>query len=211
MLVCLIGSIRGGPAAWETLKTQVLRPLKADLGILGTQTHPEQAPLFSIARYIWSIPEHVDWGEALDASGREISVWIGGPSKYDIKTLNDSPYIHSLVTMDTYTSTLNSFYGRAEATLEDVDADKAGFGLYNLYAAAEAPASRANHPPEKGLMEEEEEEEEEEGDGFKSLDELDMLAISAYVKSKEAPIISIWASDIPDIWLAGLADFLTDA
>ena len=67
ILVCLIGNLRGGPEFWSTLILRVLRPLHADLGILGEQTHHEQTILFAAARFIWRVPEHRDWGVALDA------------------------------------------------------------------------------------------------------------------------------------------------
>ena len=43
LLVCVIGSIRGGTRAWDTLLERVIRPLSAHLAILGRQTHTEQA------------------------------------------------------------------------------------------------------------------------------------------------------------------------
>ena len=52
LLVCVIGSIRGGTRAWDTLLERVIRPLSAHLAILGRQTHTEQARLFAAAKYV---------------------------------------------------------------------------------------------------------------------------------------------------------------
>ena len=54
LLVCVIGSIRGGTRAWDTLLERVIRPLNAHLAILGRQTHTEQARLFAAAKYVWA-------------------------------------------------------------------------------------------------------------------------------------------------------------
>ena len=66
--MCVIGSVRGGPSAWDSLFAHVLDPLRADLAILGKQTSPEQKMLFQRARYVWNdVPEHNNWAEMLDA------------------------------------------------------------------------------------------------------------------------------------------------
>ena len=78
LLVCLIGSIRGGPQAWRSLVERVLQPLSADLAILGAQTHREQDDLFRAARYVWTdVPEHEDWGAALDMFAPPPYQWRG--------------------------------------------------------------------------------------------------------------------------------------
>jgi hypothetical protein len=67
LLICVIGSIRGGPIAWKSLLDMVVQPLEAHLAILGRQTHPDQSILFDRAQYTWDdVPEYDDWGEALD-------------------------------------------------------------------------------------------------------------------------------------------------
>ena len=76
LLVCLLGSIRGGPQAWRSLIEHVIQPLHADLAILGPQTHAEQGELFRAARYVWAdVPEHADWGEALDTFSPQLHDW----------------------------------------------------------------------------------------------------------------------------------------
>ena len=62
VLCCIMGSIRGGPLAWQSLELRVLRPLNADLAVLGEQVRPSQAPLYKLARYVWPAPEPSDWG-----------------------------------------------------------------------------------------------------------------------------------------------------
>ena len=62
VLCCIMGSIRGGPLAWQSLQLRVLRPLNADLAVLGEQVRPSQAPLYNLARYVWPAPEPSDWG-----------------------------------------------------------------------------------------------------------------------------------------------------
>ena len=63
LLVCVIGSIRGGTRAWDTLLERVIRPLSAHLAILGRQTHTEQARLFAAAKYVWAdVPDHEEHG-----------------------------------------------------------------------------------------------------------------------------------------------------
>lgn len=101
-LVCLIGNLRGGPEVWSTLIRHVLEPLPADLGILGEQTHREQTVLYAAARFVWhNIPEHHDWGEALDAFSGPPHEWrtfaalnnrsgLWGPAKLANRTLGGS-------------------------------------------------------------------------------------------------------------------------
>ena len=52
VLCCIMGSIRGGPLAWQSLELRVLRPLNADLAVLGVLARPSQAPLDKLARYV---------------------------------------------------------------------------------------------------------------------------------------------------------------
>ena len=66
LLVCLIGSLRGGSSAWNSLIEHVLQPLAADLAILGEQTDRSQALLFARAAHIWPAPEPDDWGALVD-------------------------------------------------------------------------------------------------------------------------------------------------
>lgn len=60
-VVCLIGSVRGGPQAWRSLAANVLRPLSADLALLLPQEvmlPPGAADgLLPHARHIWRVTE----------------------------------------------------------------------------------------------------------------------------------------------------------
>ena len=76
LLVCLIGTYRGGPRAWQSLIDKVLDPLKADLGLLGKQTREEQTLLFHRATHVWAdVPEYDEWSEALDAFSSPPHIW----------------------------------------------------------------------------------------------------------------------------------------
>ena len=65
VLVCMIGNLRGGSVAWTSSMSHLLRPLRADLGILiayHTPIPPELKPL-----YVWRVPEPSDaWDNVLD-------------------------------------------------------------------------------------------------------------------------------------------------
>ena len=67
VLVILIGPMRGGHLAWNSLAQQVVRHLSADLAVVSNDTIPEQ--LLPLVRYIWPIPEYTDWSQPLDAVG----------------------------------------------------------------------------------------------------------------------------------------------
>ena len=51
-LVCILGSVRGGPQAWQSLIDLVLVPLDAGLALIGKQTHSEQAMLYRRATFV---------------------------------------------------------------------------------------------------------------------------------------------------------------
>merc|ERR1712176_778832 len=60
----------------------------------------------------------LEWGQALHNAGKELSVWIGGPTRYDLQELSNSPYIQRVMTMNTYTGSVSSFKNVGKSLLE---------------------------------------------------------------------------------------------
>ena len=73
-LVVLLGNLRGGERAWETLEKHVLDVNDADLALLIGDTRDafKNASLFARSEYIWRVTEYDDWADAIDL--------IDGPS-----------------------------------------------------------------------------------------------------------------------------------
>ncbi|KAL7579963.1 hypothetical protein ACA910_004958 [Epithemia clementina (nom. ined.)] len=73
-LVVLMGNLRGGEKAWETLQNRLLKVNNADLALLIGETRDayHNSSLFQRANYVWTIPEYDDWADAIDL--------ISGPS-----------------------------------------------------------------------------------------------------------------------------------
>ena len=72
-LVIIMGNLRGGEKAWQTLYTNVLDENNADLALMigeestnSTQTTYPNSTLYSRARYVWTFPEYGDWADAVD-------------------------------------------------------------------------------------------------------------------------------------------------
>ena len=70
-IVCMIGNLRGGHAAWDSTVQQLVRPLHADLALLASDAevahHASIAnPLVRAARYIWIHNESTYWDETID-------------------------------------------------------------------------------------------------------------------------------------------------
>jgi len=68
VLVVVMGQLRGGEMAWESLRRRVLTPWAADLAVMtdATDERNQRSSLFRDAVYKWHEPEHRDWGEVLD-------------------------------------------------------------------------------------------------------------------------------------------------
>lgn len=67
VLICMAGSLRGGPLAWSSLKKRVLDYYKADLLVIGPDTQSEYVkPLRSIAKFVFEFPDRSDWGPYYD-------------------------------------------------------------------------------------------------------------------------------------------------
>ena len=75
-LVILIGNVRGGEKAWDSLYRNLLDVNMADLALfIGADTDTtttravveyQNASLFGRARYIWTFSEYNDWADAID-------------------------------------------------------------------------------------------------------------------------------------------------
>ena len=68
-LVIVMGSIRGGETAWQTLYENVLDTNQADLALVVGETTPaakQASSLFQRAKYVYEFPEYNDWGDAVD-------------------------------------------------------------------------------------------------------------------------------------------------
>ena len=70
-IVCMIGNLRGGHAAWDSTVQQLVRPLHADLALLASDAdvahHASIAsPLVRAARHIWIHNESTYWDETID-------------------------------------------------------------------------------------------------------------------------------------------------
>ena len=67
-LVILIGGLRAGERAWETLYSQVLDINRADLAVMTSNkesTYPNST-LYDRARYVWHHKQYDDWADAVD-------------------------------------------------------------------------------------------------------------------------------------------------
>jgi hypothetical protein len=80
-LVVLMGGLRCGELAWQTLYDNVLdlpENNAPDLAVLTNTAIPpkfEAASLFQRARYLWHVPDHSDWADALDAMHGSDASW----------------------------------------------------------------------------------------------------------------------------------------
>lgn len=73
VLVCVIGSIRGGVDAWNSLIEHVLTPLDADLALF-TCRRDDKTILHKKAKYDWSFTDPEDWGDQLNRVCAECGV-----------------------------------------------------------------------------------------------------------------------------------------
>jgi hypothetical protein len=68
-LVVLLGNLRGGEKAWNSLYQHVLDVNQADLALLTQGPTPaiyHNASLFQRSKYIWNVPHYADWADAFD-------------------------------------------------------------------------------------------------------------------------------------------------
>lgn len=60
-LVILIGNARGGEEAWVSMYKNLLVPYNADLALCFGESKDQKSSLYNKAKYIWEIPEYVNW------------------------------------------------------------------------------------------------------------------------------------------------------
>lgn len=67
-LVIIIGSLRGGQIAWESLYKNSLDPSNADLALMIGKPRQEYADstIVKRAKYYWEVEEYEDWADAID-------------------------------------------------------------------------------------------------------------------------------------------------
>lgn len=75
VMVCIIGTVRGGNVAWNSLLKHVVTPLSADLALFTAKTK-ENTILHQAARYDWSFHDP-DWGDELNRVCTECGVEEG--------------------------------------------------------------------------------------------------------------------------------------
>ena len=74
-LVVVMGSLRGGEAAWQSLYRRVLDVNQADLAlIVGQRPENARTSMYERAKYRWEFPEYDDWADAIDTI-RNSSAW----------------------------------------------------------------------------------------------------------------------------------------
>lgn len=152
----------------------------------------------------------VQWGTALNKIGKELSIWIGGPTQYDVGVLARSTAINSLITMSTYTGSRSAFESIAQSTLSEVgNPSKTGFGLLSSDGLASMLKSMGiSHDVVEQKLRSLKASGSQFGSSLGAISRSDMLAISSWAKSKGARHFHIWASEIPANWIDGLKDFI---
>ena len=63
----MLGSVRGGERAWRSLDQNLLSPNHADLALMiGAMPGAKPTLLHRLAKYVWTVPERDNWGDAVD-------------------------------------------------------------------------------------------------------------------------------------------------
>jgi len=77
LFVLLTGNLRGGETCWQSLYKHVLDINGADLGLMIGEIPPQyqNASLLKRAKYIWTVPEHDDWAEAMEMIENKTDHW----------------------------------------------------------------------------------------------------------------------------------------
>ena len=104
VLVCVLGTIRGGDTAWKSLIKHVVEPLHADLALMSPNT-AQKTILHEKAKFDWSLDDPENWGLELNRicneCGIEETAWhssarrtsyegLWGPGLLDGKLLKGS-------------------------------------------------------------------------------------------------------------------------
>lgn len=78
-LVIVLGSIRGGVPSWKSLCDNVLDVNMADLALLIGEGNPDKQQettlLHERAKYVWTVPEHNDWADAMEDIPNKPNDW----------------------------------------------------------------------------------------------------------------------------------------
>lgn len=62
-LVILVGNPRGGEKTWNSMYRNLLQPYNADLALCFGYRKDKSASLYSVAKYVWEIPEYEEWAQ----------------------------------------------------------------------------------------------------------------------------------------------------
>jgi hypothetical protein len=62
-LVILLGNARGGEKTWYTMFENLIQPYNADLALLFGETTSRDNSLFKAAKYVWEVPEYINWAD----------------------------------------------------------------------------------------------------------------------------------------------------
>jgi hypothetical protein len=130
----------------------------------------------------------LDWGCQLSKYDKTLYVWIGGPVPYNMSMLSEnySACKMKLVTMNTYTSSYESYINTAAATIADVsNSSNIGFGLLT-------ESFKDSHKLIDLLW----------------MDDSTMIKIGTWSRITNTDSLSIWASVIPAQWYEGLYVYL---
>ena len=65
-LVIIMGNLRGGEIAWQTLYDNVLDVNRADLALMIGRSTQRNSSLYKRANYLWEFDEYDDWADAVD-------------------------------------------------------------------------------------------------------------------------------------------------
>lgn len=123
----------------------------------------------------------IEWGERLHQHDIDLQIWVGGDTAFDLKRLNASVGITSIITMNSYYfNSLDSFVHVAQSLFASVSPAKAGFGLLS-------PASLRIE---------------------RFVDSNVMTQVGQWCRNKGVGSLSVWASHIPSTWMKGLASYL---
>lgn len=121
----------------------------------------------------------IKWAIKLMKNNLLLSIWIGGPTQYDMDMLLNSSLVN-IVTMDTYTISYQNFISVAgPLQISTTDITKLGFGL--LTYSSDSKLDDNND---------------------------DILSIARWLKLSKSQTLSIWASNIPPSWYEALLFYL---
>jgi len=138
----------------------------------------------------------IDWGCQLREIGRQLYVWIGGPTDYNMSVLPNSECI-KMITMDTYTANYNAFINIASETMISVpNTSRLGFGLLTSDSKILLDMYMNSIVDHQKTPE------------FIMTDDVTMDMITSWVDIAKVDQLSIWASIIPPSWYRSLYNYM---